>query len=620
MCGISGALFIDKREYPAMRHCVNSIVIDQNDRGPDANSVEVIEERDCGIIFGHNRLKIVDLSAEANQPMWDHTKKVCIVFNGEIYNYIELKQELKNLGASFFTNSDTEVMLEAYKRWGIQAVNKFNGMFAFALYDVEKRSLFIVRDRFGVKPLFYYCSSKHLLFASSSNIIAKHESLNTNFKYLSRGIQYSLYESDDISPYESLSQLLPGSYLEINTAAGSIDYKVIAYYDLRNAVEQKQNSIQSYSANDFYGEFDDLLTSAVDLRFRADVPVGISLSAGLDSSSITSYALKKDRGNLVGFSFGDPENSESEGPLAKKIATKLGLTVHYINPSINEIWNAFLQTVLAHDAPVAGGSIIAGYLVYQKAKSEEFRVLLGGQGADEILAGYDKYRLFYLKNLLHKREYSTATKYFGSIIPILVLKSKDIGFYWKWRKRWLNQNGIDSILNFRLDEMFLDSNKDEPIWMRQVQDIYHASLPTLLRCDDRNSMGNSVECRAPFLDYRIVEYSLALPESYKLQQGYTKWVLRHCTEGKLPDEVRLNKYKWGFNVPYNRWIREGLGKKIRFVLKHNYSLINTYIKNNISIEENFSDEEMIKRPTSCAEVSSLLWIISKTENLNGFRT
>ncbi len=612
MCGIAGIFSIHHSEQN--RRLVEQIVASQYHRGPDFQAVETIPGTRAQVILGHNRLCIIDLSAHANQPMWDRERLCCIVFNGEIYNYIELKAELSALGHEFVTASDTEVILEAFKEWGTCAIERFNGMFALALYDATSHRLLLARDRFGVKPLYYYLDRDRLVFASTGRVIAERMGLEPNLSYVARGLRYGIHDAEDIAPYTGLKALKPGHCLDVAlSSTDRLAANLIPYYNLASRVQGMVDRLASRPISLLASETADLLENAVDVRFRADVPVAISLSGGLDSSSVAALSVLRDRGDVAGYTFGHPEDARTEGPLTEQLSKRTGIRIHYIYPDIQEIIASFLEALEAQDAPFPGGSVMAQYLVYKEVHNCGVRVLLGGQGGDELFMGYRKYQVFRLRSLVRQRQYGQALAFCLSLVPMVLAELPQAGIYWRERHRYTTAPGVGTPLTLPPAEpMPLGSDPNEPLWKRQAQDVLLTSLPTLLRYEDRNSMAHSVESRLPFMDYRLVEFALALPTSVKLRGGFGKWIVREVVKGKVPNAIRRARYKRGFDVRQNAWIEQGLGAAIREPLRMREAKIKPWLAAGTSPDTQFSDQGLQQRPTAFCEATSLLWLADRT--------
>jgi asparagine synthase (glutamine-hydrolysing) len=352
--------------------------------------------------------------------MWDSARQWCLVYNGEIYNYIEIRRDLEARGHRFRTKGDAEVLLEAFRAWGPAAVERFNGMFAFAIWNQETSELWLFRDRFGVKPLFYHCDGQRLLFASTCRAMARHLKLDANLEYVSRGLSYWVYEDDsEISPYSGIQSLPPGRSLHVRMRDGRIATRIHRYYDLASRVPSLAGTLADEPIDRLLDRLRDLLASAVELRLRADVPVAISLSGGLDSSTISALLAER-HAKPIGFTYGHPAVRKSEGPLVDALCRQAGIGPVYVWPDGETVVRAFWDTLEAQDAPFPGLSIVAQNLVYQAAKARGIRVLVGGQGGDEAFMGYRKFQLFRLWRLLRARDLFQALAFSLSLLPALI--------------------------------------------------------------------------------------------------------------------------------------------------------------------------------------------------------
>lgn len=611
MCGIAGALSV-QYSVESLEPVVKGIVQYQHRRGPDNTAVERIHNSSCSLVLGHNRLSIIDLSAAAHQPMWDITKQFAIVFNGEIYNYLEICEELLSLGHRFATQSDTEVILEAFKCWGTDALNRFNGMFAFALFDKEKQRVWLVRDRFGVKPLYFAEHQGVFVFASMPGSIAKHFGFGPCLKYLGKGIQYLIYEDDsEDTPYQNIRSLRPGHFLELEWQNGQVKYHVKEYYNLAQRVLQHSDAIQSLGDEQQIELIRQTLINSVILRLRSDVPVAISLSGGLDSAIVAAIASQK-HPNIAGFSFAHPDAPESEGPLVHKLQEKIGVDVHYSWPNLTSatLIELFEQTLQAQDAAFPTTSIMAQNLVYKAAKERGFKVLLGGQGGDEGFMGYKKFQLFFLRQLFQQRKYAEALPSLLHFAQMLLSEFGQTRLYFNNLKRYTKQQqGLLVIQGLPSQQLNLNAQANEPLWQRQARDIQRFSLPTLLRYEDRNSMFHSIESRLPFMDYRVLEMGLALPTTIKLRDGYGKWVLRKAFQKQLPIAIHAARNKRGFDVRQN-WIDKGLGEHIRSTIRERKSQIK-HVDLVSNADQLLSNEVLKSHPTALREALGLIWLTNQ---------
>jgi asparagine synthase (glutamine-hydrolysing) len=608
MCGIAGAVSL--RWFAKTEQIVRNIVASQHRRGPDHQAIECIRDVQIQVVMGHNRLSIIDLTTQANQPMWDGDHRYCLVYNGEVYNYIELRAELSALGHRFFTRSDSEVILEAFKEWGLAALDRFNGMFAFALYDTATEIMWLVRDRFGVKPLFYCFNENTLYFASTGKVIAETEGLEPELDYAARGLVYHIYDDDtDLSPYRGLNALRPGHYLQVRSGgAGKLTLELCSYYDLESRVRRLRETIVDQSPLELTQRVAERLAHAVTIRLRADVPMGISLSGGLDSAALAGLLTRR-HDDIIGFTFGHPDESASEGPVASEMSKRARIPVHFVWPRPAAFIDAFWEALEAQDAPFPGPSIVAQYLVFKAASQHGVKVLLGGQGGDELFMGYRKFQLFRFFELAHSKRYLEALDAALGIFSVLLTESYKILEYLGHLERYRGGRRLKGALRFPdPSPLAIGYQPTQPLLERQLRDVTRFSLPTLLRYEDRNSMGNSVESRLPFLDYHLVELALALPTALKIRRGYGKWILRQAIGGMVLDRIRLARYKRPFDVPLRRWIEQGLGDSIRARLRGTAARTREFLAPGADIDNSWSDAQLVARPCALAEAVTLIWL------------
>lgn len=614
MCGIAGSFHLSDSE--SGEQLVQKIVADQHSRGPDYQKVERLTGKASIAVLGSNRLSILDLSDTAHMPMHDKDDRFIIVYNGLIYNYLELRQDLENRGISFRTTGDTEVVLEAFRMWGTEAFTRFNGMFSIAIFDSKYDILYLARDRFGVKPLYYRTARDHVVFASSGRVIAEHYGLQPDLTYVARGLETLIYDDDSTtSQYEGLTALRPGHVLICKFEGRSLKADLSQYYDFENRVASLREELAGETDRELADRVWTLLQDAVAVRLRTDVGYGVSLSGGLDSTSVAALAAGHGK-PPQGFSFGHPDADVTEGPLVELFAQHASIPVDYIWPTAQEFTDSYWKTLDAQDAPFAGLSVVAQNMVFARARAMGMKVLLGGQGGDEAFMGYRKFHFFYLKKLLDERRYGFAISLIFHMVPMFAGTHGRLRFYWNNRHRYLGKSHSGSILRlqkYATPEVGL--GEGEQLWQRQIKDICKFSLPTLLRYEDRNSMGSSIESRLPFLDYRLAELGAALPEHLKIRGGHGKWIVRKLLESRLPDAIRLARYKRGFDVDRSGWIEGGLGREIREKLLANRRCLGEFLADGIDIETAFSDAQMQSEPRRFTEATSLLWLAGKTGNL-----
>jgi asparagine synthase (glutamine-hydrolysing) len=616
MCGIAGVFTLQPLE--SHRSNIERIIESQYARGPDRQAVETVEALKTGeafvgrrghAILGHNRLAIIDLSPTGDQPMWDVDHQVCIVFNGEIYNFVEIRNDLLALGRRFAGTSDTEVILEAFKEWGIDAVERFNGMFAFGLFDARDGRLYLVRDRFGVKPLYYAAKNDAVYFASTPNCMAALLGLSPNMTYIACGLRYGLFEHDAVAPYDGMKSLAPGHWMKIEADDhADLTLNVVRYYDLQKRAESRIHSLASLSLESVVATMAETLEDAVKIRLRADVPVGVSLSGGLDSTTVTALAAGFPHEHLQGFSFGAPDENQSEGPVIARFSRAAGIDVTYVWPSLDEIGDAYEITLRTQAGPFGGGSIVAQQMVFQAARAAGFKVLLGGQGADEAFMGYRKFQAFRLRRLASREKYFAMLGFAMTLLPTVWAERWRWRQSWRQRNRYLKRSGMATVLQLPPCDMEIGYSESATSRERQILDVSLASLPTLLRFEDGNSMGNSVESRLPFMDYRLVECGIALPEDWKLRGGHGKWIIRRVMKGRIPEMIRTSRRKMGFDVQQNRWIDGGLGRRIRRMLHDRETAVRRWLAPNSNIDTLFDDRTLKDRPLALCEASSLIWL------------
>jgi|WetSurMetagenome_2_1015567.scaffolds.fasta_scaffold00255_21 asparagine synthase (glutamine-hydrolysing) len=608
MCGIAGS-FSPRRSTKA-EAIVRSITASQHRRGPDHQAIECIRGGQTQVVMGHNRLSIIDLTSLANQPMWDGDHRYCLVYNGEIYNYLELRAELSALGHRFFSRSDSEVIIEAFKEWGLDALDRFNGMFAFALYDSEKETMWLVRDRFGVKPLYYYSDEDTVLFASTGRVIAEFEGLEPDLDYAARGLVYSIYDDDtELSQYRGLKALRPGHCLQLRPMpSGRPAVRLHSYYDLESRVRRLREAVVDQSPSELTQMVTERLRDAVAIRLRSDVSMGISLSGGLDSAALAGLLARRHH-DITGFTFGHPEEPASEGPLVQEMSERTKIGVHFVWPQPAEFIDAFWEALDAQDAPFPGPSIVAQYLVFKAASAHGVKVLLGGQGGDELFMGYRKFQLFHFLELAGKKRYLDAIETAVGILSVLLAEYYKILDYLGHLERYRGGRRRKGALRFPdPSPLTIGYDPAQPLWERQLQDVTRYSLPTLLRYEDRNSMGNSVESRLPFLDYRLVELALALPTALKIRRGYGKWIVRQATTGMVLDRIRLARYKRPFDVRLRSWIEQGLGESIRVRLRGTAAKTRDFLSPGTDISQAWSDAQLVERSPALAEAVTLIWL------------
>jgi asparagine synthase (glutamine-hydrolysing) len=540
MCGIAGIYqFNSKVSIEELKSMTDTII----HRGPDGEGHWVSSGENVG--FGHRRLSIIDLSEHGKQPMHYANERYTITFNGEIYNYIELKQELKQKGYSFISDSDTEVLLALYDLKKEKCLQDLDGMFSFAIWDEAEQVLFCARDRFGEKPFHYYYDGNRFVFASE---IKQFWPLGIEKTVDEKRLLYftqtgSVEDPGNITEtfYKNIKKLDAAHYLKISKG-GKIDIQ--KYWDIDLNVTPFNGTIEQAAET-----FLELFTNSVRLRLRSDVPVGSSLSGGLDSSSIVMLidALKGKELKQNTFSARFKNFAKDEGIYIEAVVKACkNVDVHYAWPDKDYFESVFDKVTYHQDEPFGSASIIAQYSVMELARQNNVTVLLDGQGADEFLAGYIPYyhiylnQLFYSKIGLYAKEFNAYQKFHQQAHPYNSLTHNETMRMKLGRYRRL-MLGQEMPYNQSLNTSLKNSTT-------------LSGLKELLRYADRNSMAHSREVRLPFLSHKLVEFVFSLPDSYKLNNGWTKFVLRKAMTNILPESICWRVDKIGYEPPQKSWI------------------------------------------------------------------
>lgn len=549
---------------------------------------------DVHLALGHRRLAIVDVSHAGHQPMCSADGRCWIVYNGEVYNHIELRLELEELGVSFRSHSDTEVMLAAYQQWGEACLARFNGMFSFLLYDRDRETLFAARDRFGVKPLYYWVSPQGLVaFASEIKqfTVLPGWQAKVNGQRAYDFLNWALTDHTDETLFAGVFQLRGGQALKLKLGEiqsspppGGSRLPVYNWYEL------KPRPFSGTAAEAAEG-FRQRLFDSVRLRLRADVPTGSCLSGGLDSSSIVcvmnrlleeagAHELQKT------FSACAEVKRFDEREFIDEVVRQTGVDAHYVYPDLANLFAVCEKLTWHQDEPFGSTSIYAQWEVFKLAADNQVKVMLDGQGADEQLAGYHPYFGLRLARLLRTgrwlafaREVRAIRELHGyplswplqqvlnSLLPESVRQPlrKLAGKPTTLAPSWLNMSRLQA----QAADPLLANGAAKA---RSVAELSHAQLTAtnlqmLLHWEDRDSMAHSIESRVPFLDYRLVEFVLGLPEEFKISDGVTKRVMRDGMQGILPEMIRNRMDKLGFVTPEEVWLREKNPDQFRAVLR-----------------------------------------------------
>lgn len=562
MCGIAGIIsrkgnLADNNFQPALNTLQH--------RGPEDRAVW--EQESKQIVFGHQRLCVIDPDKRSRQP-FHYMQRYVLVHNGEIYNYLELKEELKNKGYRFTTSSDTEVVVAAYDAWGRGCLQRFDGMFSFAIWDEKIKIFFAARDRMGEKPFYFSFTDDKILFASEMKAlwamgIAKEANKSMLYNFLSIG-----YTSNPFDPqetfYNNIYKLPAASFLSFSTASNEITIE--NYWQV--FIQEKQ----SPSEESVFEEFEDLLSRSVQLRLRSDVPIGTSLSGGLDSSSIVALCNQHASGQYThkAFTAVFPGFEKDESKYAALIAKQFNLDHHLVETDISLLPELMDRVMFHQEEPFTSSSVLAQFKVFEAAKKGGVTVLLDGQGADETLGGYTKYYRWYWRELYSQKRLSLT----GEMSKAKALGIKE-SFDWKDKAAALfpqfsaamqqsnKKRKAKSAVLFN-DDFVYDNSKNFYYSLPaefSLNSILHFNsfiygLPELLQLADRNSMAHATEVRLPFLQHQLIEFLFSLPPHFKIKDGWTKWLLRKTMGNKLPAEITWRKDKTGFEPPQKEWMQQ----------------------------------------------------------------
>lgn len=561
MCGIAG--WIDLKKPLDYNKHLNLALQKLRWRGPDNASVL----HQSPIHFGHARLSIIDVSEVAHQPMFNHEKNLCIVFNGEIFNFLELKQELLNDGYIFDNQSDTEIILQLYQKEGVKSFSRLNGFFAFVLYDITQNKIFIVRDRYGIKPLYIYQDENTLFFASEMKALMEFP-IPKKIRPSAVGLYFNLnYLPPNMSIYEKVQPFPYAHYAVIKNH--TIQFH--KYYELK---PEKSLSINYETAQK---NLMNLLEDAVQKRLIADVPLGVFLSGGIDSSVIATLAAKHQK-HLKTFSIGFENPLYDETHYAKLVAQKAQTEHTVFTLKMEELYENLFQVLDYLDEPFADASAINFYILSKYTK-KHVTVALSGDGADELFGGYTKHLGEYQARQNHiLNQLLKAFQPFFNIVPsnrnsklgrkiwqiqkyVKGLKDHPKQRYWKWCSV-LEEEELPNLLCLSLPEK--EWNTMKSFYLQDIQenstsmnDVLLTDLRLVLAGDmlvkgDRMSMANSLEVRLPFLDYRVVDFVNELPSEYKIYGNMRKRILQDAAKTILPAEL-YNRPKQGFEVPLKDW-------------------------------------------------------------------
>ena len=585
MCGISGFIdFSNSSSIEVLKKMTDTLT----HRGPDGSGYEFFQHNNYSVGLGHRRLSIIDLSATGKQPMT--FENLWITFNGEVYNFQEIKKELESSGHQFIGHSDTEVILHAFSQWGVKCVERFIGMFAFVIYDTVKEEITCIRDRAGVKPFFYYWNDGLFLFASELKAFNEHPKFKKeiNSDAIAAFMQFGNVPAPHCI-FRYCYKLKPGHNL--NLKVNTKHLQLIKYWDVYDSYNKPKLDI---SFDDAKAETEKILKSACDYRMVSDVPVGVFLSGGYDSSLLTAILQKNRSEKLKTFTIGVPDIGLNEAEYAKDVAKHLGTEHYEFTCSQKEALELIDDLPYYYDEPFADSSAIPTTLVSKMAK-KQVTVALSADGGDEIFAGYNRYdylmrygkRLNQIPPVLRYLAVGTMNVIPAEKLPILKNKYNFHNRYEKLKGLLKNPSPINMMLNlsrqyddeqlkniFNLNFQSLNTSylsddlKKEfytPLSYMMAIDYQTYLVDDILQKVDRASMSASIEGREPFLDHRIIEWAAQMPDDFKYHNGSKKYILKEITHQYLPKAL-MDRPKQGFAIPIDHWLANELKEKVFYYL------------------------------------------------------
>jgi asparagine synthase (glutamine-hydrolysing) len=573
MCGLAGCF--GRLTNNTTRDAVNRMLHIQGHRGPDSTGSWSGMVDGMDVAIGLSRLKILDLSDEANQPMSSSDGRYVIVYNGEIYNYLELRSELEREGVVFRTTGDTEVILNAVIRWGSEAFRRFNGMWALALVDRTAGILTLSRDRFGIKPLYLYSNDNALFIASEIKAIlaVADTKFTVNAEAAGAFLQQNLLCTSNSTFFEGITEFPAGHWSSVRIGAAHAKKLEPCRYWTTPAERSRP-----VTETDLIEQVRATFIDSVRLRLRSDVPVGVLLSGGTDSSAIAGalnyLSRSQEVGNIKLISAVGPTGGGEE-PFIDRMAVHLDHKVDKVqlDYSPSDTFTLLSEASWFNDEPIGSFSTVAHYLLMKRARDLGVTVLLSGQGSDEILCGYKKYLAFYIQELLMSGKLLAAASLIGRFAARgTVLRQMNYREGKRYLPTWLRLSETDIRGHALLDgraSVEVGLNRSGVIG-RQALDLERLSVPALVHYEDRMSMAMAREIRLPFLDYRLVSLLLPLPVDYKLRHGWTKWIFRRAIQTLTPDEITWRKDKQHFIVPQNEWFKRELQSSVHQILSQEW--------------------------------------------------
>ena len=582
MCGICGVIYFNQ---PILdKGVISNMMTAIKHRGPDDEGLYI----DKNLGLGHVRLSIIDLTPSGHQPLYSDDNRFIIVYNGEIYNYLEIKDTLIDKGIIFRTGSDTEVILKAYIEWGVDCLSLLRGMFAFVIYDNLTKELIAVRDRFGIKPFYYYLDKNKFVFASEIKAILTNPDIaaKLNEIMLHDFMVFNRTDHDEQTCFQNIMNLRPAHFLKINL---QFRVEIRKWYRLPDVAETLQD--EELECKLLYE-----LRNSIKYHLVSDVPVGTALSGGLDSSAIVCLMREilgtKTKINSFSAVY-DNKWEKDEKKYVDVVSDYAHLTSHFIIPTADNLVTELDKIIYHQEEPFATSSMFAGWCIMKLANENNVKVLLNGQGSDEIFS-YDYMSAFYFYELftrgkliefskqfsyfLKKQQFNKlfTTKLFLFLLSPELLKNKLIRYNQPWMASYFYEDYKDKS-NF-YNNFFNVGNLNESVKNHLIYKLNH-----LLRVEDKNAMAHSIETRVPFLDHKLVEFALTIPSHEKVQNGQVKYILKKSLENHIPEEIIRRNNKIGFETPQARWFREKRFEKLLDDTIYNRNETDIYFNKNVII-------------------------------------
>jgi len=585
MCGLVGSVKI-KSSDPISESRFKEALDEIIHRGPDHSEIYKCKSSlpTVSILLGHARLSIFDLSSAGNQPMLDDKGRI-IVYNGEIFNWPEIRHELEQFGYVFKTNTDTEVILHAYDMWGEECVNHFNGFWAFVIVDENnednKKRLFISRDRLGIKPFYYRLSDTGIDFSSEIMPLLKldNKKVTVNCNELASYLIYNKLHESSSTIYEGINELQPGFNAVYDLVNGNITFA--RYWEL------ELSNLSEFNEELLLEKFSELIEDSVRIRFRSDREVALTLSGGVDSSVLAVAASRVLDTKPVAFTSHFPGNDKiDETSYAKQVANHCGLKHVIVTPDIMDLELEEKYLTRHQELPYISFSMLVNWAVNKEIKNSGFSVYMTGQGGDELFLGYERYYVNYLRSILNNPirliiEAFKITKNSRLSLSNLIFYTGYFGIDWIRNARLLSEG--KKVFNDKVLKCVSKRKNNIPKNIKDYQhnEITGSQLQRLMRYDDRTSSAFGLESRPAFLDHRLVEFAYNLPLSLKIRNGWTKYILRKYLENAGLDDIAWRKHKLGYNAPTEQWLDKIIKEK-------NYDLMKRKLSN-ILLNDNFNN-------------------------------